>query len=69
MCGRAPCDSPACTWGETHRRECEARSVMRWPQERRQAYYAEVKKRRGDAALRGLVTEASKQWKLSQCGV
>lgn len=62
MCGKAPCDSPNCTWGEKHRKECEAREVMRWSREKRAEYYADVKKRRGEAALKELIEEVNKQW-------
>jgi len=66
MCGRSPCDSTNCTWGETYRRECEARTVMRWQREQRTTYYAEVRKKRGDAAAQDLVTEVKRQWHISQ---
>lgn len=29
VCGKNPCEKPDCTWSERHRRECEARMVMR----------------------------------------
>lgn len=66
MCGAAPCDKPSCTWGEKHRRECEAREVMRWDRIKRTEYYADVKKRRGEAALKELIEEVKKQWSSSQ---
>ena len=66
MCGKAPCDSANCTWGEKHRRECEARTVLRWSREKRAEYYADVKKRRGEAAAKDLVTEVKRQWHISQ---
>lgn len=62
MCGKAPCDSANCTWGEKHRKECEAREVMRWSREKRAEYYADVKKRRGETALKELIEEVNKQW-------
>lgn len=65
MCGAKRCDKPNCTWGESHRRECEARSVMRWSREKRTEYYANVKKRRGDAAAQELIREVRKQWNIS----
>jgi hypothetical protein len=66
MCGTKPCDKPICTWGEQHRKECEAREVMRWSREKRAEYYAEVKKHRGETALKDLIEEVKKQWKTSQ---
>ena len=66
MCGIAPCDKLNCTWGELHRRECEARAVMQWDRESRTAYYTEVKKSRGEAAAKDLVTEVKRQWHISQ---
>ena len=66
MCGRAPCDKPNCTWTERNRRECEAREVMLWSREKRTEYYADVKKRRGEAAAKDLVTEVKRQWHISQ---
>lgn len=66
MCGRAPCDKPNCTWGEKHRQECEAREVMRWDRYKRTEYYADVKKRRGEAALKTLIEEVKNQWNISQ---
>lgn len=66
MCGKAPCDKPNCTWGEKHRQECEAREVMRWDRYKRTGYYADVKKRRGEAALKTLIEEVKNQWNISQ---
>ena len=66
MCGVKPCDKPNCTWGEKHRRECEARSVLRWPREKRTEYYADVKKRRGNAAAQELIRAVRAEWEKSQ---
>ena len=66
MCGPKPCDKPNCTWAEKHRRECEARTVMRWDKERRNAYFLDVKKKRGTAAAKELIGEVNRQWKTSQ---
>ena len=66
MCGAKPCDKPNCTWGEKHRKECEAREVMRWDRVKRSDYYADVKKRRGEVALKELIEEVKKQWNVSQ---
>ncbi len=35
---------------------------MRWEREKRQGYYADVKKRRGEKALQALVDEVNRQW-------
>jgi hypothetical protein len=66
MCGHQPCDKPSCTWGEAHRLQCEARQVMRWDRLTRLAYYADVKKKRGQAAAQHLIEETKKQWNTSQ---
>lgn len=66
MCGPAPCDRPNCTWSPQHLATCEAREVMRWPGQKRAEYYADVKKRRGDAAAQELIKEVKKQWTNSQ---
>jgi len=66
MCGTQPCDKPNCSWGETYRRECEARTVMQWDRESRTAYYADVRKKRGEAAAQDLLTEVKRQWNISQ---
>lgn len=63
MCGRAPCDKPDCTWSEQYRAQCEARIVMRWEKDRRQAYYQKVAKTRGEAAARALIAAVRQEWK------
>lgn len=35
---------------------------MQWDRESRTAYYTEVKKSRGEAAAKDLVTEVKRQW-------
>lgn len=65
MCGPRPCPSPACTWSEAHRAACEARTVMRWDKERRDGYYAMVRRNRGDVAARALVMNVNLEWKRS----
>ena len=54
MCGPSPCEKPNCTWGERHREACEARSLLTMPHERRAAYYEQIAKKRGTAALQSL---------------
>ena len=66
MCGHQPCDKPSCTWGERHRLECEARQVMQWDRVTRLAYYADVKKKRGEAAVQELIREVRNQWDTSK---
>ncbi|OQA32199.1 MAG: hypothetical protein BWY57_02136 [Betaproteobacteria bacterium ADurb.Bin341] len=66
MCGQSPCDKPNCTWGEKYRKECEAREVMSWDRVKRSEYYADVKKRRGEAAVQELIEEVKKQWNANQ---
>ena len=63
MCGPLPCDSPDCTWGERHRRQCEARHVMRLAQDKRREYYAAVAKKRGQPAFVELKAEVTAQWR------
>jgi hypothetical protein len=39
---------------------------MRWSREKRAEYYADVKKRRGEAAAQQLIKEVKEQWTISQ---
>lgn len=39
---------------------------MRWDRLTRLAYYADVKKKRGEAAAQELITETKRQWNTSQ---
>lgn len=39
---------------------------MGWDRFKRTEYYADVKKRRGEAALKELIEEVKKQWNSSQ---
>jgi hypothetical protein len=66
MCGPKPCEKEDCTWGEKHRKECEARTVMRWSREKRTAYYAAVKTLRGESAVMDLIEEVKRQWSANQ---
>ena len=50
---------------EQHRRECEARMVMRWTREHRQEYYKGVQSKRGQKATDELVAEVKKQYQLA----
>ena len=66
MCGTNPCDKPSCTWSQAHMLACEIRTVMRWPKEARNAFYADVLKKRGPAALAELREGVNREWKISQ---
>lgn len=66
MCGPSPCSKPNCTWGAQHRLKCEARLVLQWDRITRLAYYADVKKKRGEPAAQRLIEETKKQWTTSQ---
>jgi len=50
---------------ERHRRECEARHVMKLVHLARRAHYAGVRKQRGEAALKELIAEVNRQWVLA----
>lgn len=50
------------TWSEQHRRECEARHVMKLALEQRRTYYQHVAEIRGETAARELVAEVKRQW-------
>ena len=50
---------------ERHRRECEARHAMKLAHLERRAYYAGVRKQRGEAALKELIAEVNRQWVLA----
>ena len=47
---------------EQHRRECEAREVMRKGKNQRQEYYEAVKKARGQSAVDDLIAEVKRQY-------
>jgi hypothetical protein len=42
--------------------ECEARTVMVWPKEKRLEFYAGVKKKRGEKAANALIAEVKRQY-------
>jgi hypothetical protein len=46
---------------EEFRRQCEAREIIKWDKERRQAHYIGVEKKRGRAAMLELWEEAKRQ--------
>lgn len=64
MCGANPCESPTCTWSESHRAACEALAQLTKPKEARAAYYALVLKHRGQKSLNELRAEVNRQWAL-----
>lgn len=51
---------------EQYRRECEARQVLKWPKEKRQAHYEAIRVIRGDKATEELIAEVKRQHRLSQ---
>lgn len=46
--------------------ECEARAVLVMSKPERDAYYADVRKRRGDTATMKLIREVNRQWNSRQ---
>lgn len=48
------------------RRECEAREIMKWELQKRQAHYAAIREKRGELAAKELINEVKKQYRLSQ---
>jgi hypothetical protein len=50
---------------ERHRRECEARHAMKLAYLDRRAYYAGVRKQRGEAAMKELIAEVNRQWEMA----
>lgn len=66
MCGMNPCDKPECTWGEAHRKRCEAKTILSWPKSTRLAYVADVKKKRGERSAQELIDEATALWTASR---
>lgn len=53
---------------ERQRHESEARTVMRWPRDRRRRYYADVAAKRGHEAATALIEEVQRQWHLDMMG-
>lgn len=53
------------TCSEQHRRECEARYLMKLSLEARREYYAHVREKRGKPAMRELIAEVNRQWALA----
>lgn len=51
---------------EQHRRECEARVLLRWSKTRREKYYRVVRATRGKMAASELIREVKEQWRKSQ---
>lgn len=55
-----------CQDREDHRRQCEARVVLKWPKEKRQAHYEAIRGIRGNKATEELITEVKRQYRISQ---
>ncbi len=51
---------------EQHRHECEGRHVLKYPKEKRIAYYEAVQKIRGQKAVDELIAEVKRQHKLQE---
>ncbi len=62
MCGEKPCESPTCTWNESHRAACEAKWLLTLPKPDRLDYLALVAKHRGPAAAGSLRDAAMIVW-------
>ena len=58
----ACCESPAPTYTEAWRRQCEARYVLRMEKNQRRAYYAGVGKFRGLPASRQLIADVEAEY-------
>jgi hypothetical protein len=56
-------DPAAYTYSEEWRRVCEARKVLKWPAEKRQAYYEAVAEARGEEAAMQLVADVKTERK------
>ena len=65
MCGHHPCDKPDCTHSERHRAVCEARTVIRMPQDKVPDFYGRVKSARGESAYHRLVADVSAEYRIS----
>jgi hypothetical protein len=65
MCGHHPCDKPDCTHSERHRAVCEARTVIRMPQDKVPDFYGRVKSARGESAYHRLVADVSAEYRKS----
>jgi hypothetical protein len=51
------------TSSDEHRRDCEARTVMRWPREARANFYRQVRERRGEARAQQLIDDVNRLWR------
>jgi len=51
---------------EQHRKECEARQVLKWPFEKRKPYLELVGKRRGEQARMELEAEIIRQHRMAK---
>lgn len=57
----ACCATPAFSYTDQHRRQCEARYVLGKGREQRQAYYASVEKFRGREAALQLIDDVNRE--------
>lgn len=51
---------------EKHRKECEARQVLKWSKEKRKEYYTGVQRERGAKAKDELIAEVNRQYKIQE---
>ncbi len=51
---------------EQHRKECEARQILKYPKVKRVAHYEAVQKIRGQKAVLELIDEVKRQHKLQE---
>ncbi len=51
---------------EQHRKQCEARQLLKYPKEKRVAHYEAVQKIRGQKAVLELIDEVKRQHKLQE---
>lgn len=58
MCGSNQCESPTCTWSESHRAACEARWLLTILKPKRLDYMTLVAKHRGQEAADRLRADA-----------
>ena len=58
------CNCPRCNPNTvTLLRECEARTLLRWPLAKRQAFLLDAEKKRGAQAIQALKDEMQRQFK------
>ena len=61
-----PEESVPFSYSEQHRRECEARQVLKWPLTKRREYLAAIEKHRGKEGRKYLEEEMTRQWAIKK---